>query len=169
LNYLIVGSLAALFQGLGRADDALQVYSYVMPLLPNDAGLMNNYGALLGTMNRHDESLSWLQASYARDPNMLHTLINLGSHYQDESMIDVAHSYFQRAVDLHPHASTTLLLRMHMLISPVSKSWPAMSLERNELIHNLTHFVRDTHVNQVLFDSSLDRVPFYVSYHGILL
>lgn len=50
-----VYSLGAACQSLGRVDEALAYYELAIPHMPNDAGIRNNYGALLGIMNRHEE------------------------------------------------------------------------------------------------------------------
>ena len=163
----IVASMAALYQGLGLADKAIQLYEHVIPLLPEDAGVLNNFGALLGTMNRHDEGVQWLLASYAVDPTMVHTLVNLASHYQDEADQAQAHLFLQKAVDQDYDSSVFLQLRMHMLISPVLRSWEQMNEERNQLRRNLTHFLQTANITPLALDSTLDRVPFYISYHGI--
>lgn len=159
-------SIAALYQGLGASKQAISMYEYVIPLLPSDAGVLNNYGALLGTMNQYEESLFWLQKAHEIDPTMLHTLINLGSYYQDDGQSDVAYTMFSTAAALHPKEATLLHLRMSLMLSPVAVSWPSMNAERNDLLRNLTAFLRSDSA-PALLDASLDRVPFYVSYHGL--
>ena len=164
----IIASMAALYQGLGLADRAVQLYEHVIPLLPEDAGVLNNFGALLETMNRHEEGIRWLLASYAMDPTLVHTLINLASHYQDETDQAQAFDFLQKAVIQDPDASAFLQLRMAMLISPVLRSWEQMNEERNQLRRNLTRFFQTAKVTPMALDSTLDRVPFYISYHGMV-
>ena len=163
----IIASMAALYQGLGLAERAVQLYEHVIPLLPDDAGVLNNFGALLGTMNRHEEGARWLLAAYEMDQKMVHTLINLASHYQDEADQALALSFLQKAIEQDPDSSAFLQLRMNLLISPVLKSWEQMNEERNRLRENLTHFVQAVNVTPMALDSTLDRVPFYISYHGL--
>jgi len=39
----------------------LQQYDAILPHMMHDPGLLNNYGALLGTMNRKEEEVYWLE------------------------------------------------------------------------------------------------------------
>jgi len=44
----------------------------------------------LGVMSREEEGLVWLKKANAIDPDMDNANVNLGSHYQDEGLLQEA-------------------------------------------------------------------------------
>jgi hypothetical protein len=66
-----------------------------MPFLEDDAGIRNNYGALIGSMGRKIEELFWLKEALNIDPNMAHALINLGVCYV-LCVVCIKHLYVQK-------------------------------------------------------------------------
>ena len=160
-------NIGAAYQSLGRANSALEVYEYILPLMPEDAGLRNNYGALLGIMNRKDEEIFWLLEALKLDPYMENVLINLSGYYQDEGMQQEAGHYLVQAMNVSSK-SNLLRLRLAVLLSPVSSSWSQMNAERNnvemQVIELQSSFNTTT---KSLLDSSLDRIHFYIQYHGL--
>ena len=118
-------------------------------------------------MNRFEESLHWLLRSYAIDPTLSHTLINLASHYQDEGQTQLAYHYFNQVLG-ELDSPSLLELRMNLLFTPVAKSWLEMNEERNQIYNNLSYYIDSSaSIVKVPLDATLDRVPFYISYAGL--
>lgn len=171
-NYTLVkANIAAALQGLGRAAEALYYYESVLPSLPNDAGIRNNYGALLGTMNRKDEEVYWLKQALEIEPDLEHALVNLAGYYQDEGLLEEATGYLSRAIQSSKTSSTLLKLRLSLMMSPIAISWKQMIIERNRMKKNLLALKKEIlatkNFPKVSLDTSLDRIHFYVPYHGL--
>jgi tetratricopeptide (TPR) repeat protein len=158
-------NIAAAFQGLGRAVDALYYYQQIIPLMPNDGGVRNNYGALLGTMNRKDEEIYWLEEALKLDPTMEHAMINLAGHYQDEGLLQKAGHYLLMAEN-NTMDRTLLRLRYALMLSPVPFSYRQVLNERMRIIHNLRVILQSPPKALAELDTTLDRIHFYLSYHG---
>jgi tetratricopeptide (TPR) repeat protein len=173
--YAVKANIAATLQSLGRTDEALAYYQRALPHATNDAGLYNNYGALLGIMGRHDEEFHWLTEALNIQPLLGPALINLAGHYQDEGDLAQARELLRRAASpdvINTHAGRTppVLFRIRdaLMLSPVTHSWAQMVDERAHIMHSLTALLaNDTAVDRVNVDTSLDRIHFYVSYHGL--
>lgn len=165
-----IANIAAALQSLGRAQDAMKYYEIAIPALPNDAGLINNYGALLGTMGKKEEEVVWLKRALAIDPLLEPALVNLGGHYQDDGLLEEARHYFSQAIPVTPNPGL-LQMRMLMLLSPVHSSWESMVEERIMFESNLEKIklLPREHVTdgKHALDTTLDRIHFYVQYHGI--
>jgi tetratricopeptide (TPR) repeat protein len=173
--YAVKANIAATLQSLGRTDEALAYYQRALPHATNDAGLYNNYGALLGIMGRHDEEVHWLTEALNIQPLLGPALINLAGHYQDEGDLAQARELLRRAASpdvINTHAGRTppVLFRIRdaLMLSPVTHSWAQMVDERAHIMNSLTALlVNETAVERVNVDTSLDRIHFYVSYHGL--
>jgi tetratricopeptide (TPR) repeat protein len=173
--YAVKANIAATLQFLGRTDEALAYYQRALPHATNDAGLYNNYGALLGIMGRHDEEVHWLTEALNIQPLLGPALINLAGHYQDEGDLTQARELLRRAASpdvINTHAGRTppVLFRIRdaLMLSPVTHSWAQMVDERAHIMNSLTALLaNDTAVERVNVDTSLDRIHFYVSYHGL--
>jgi tetratricopeptide (TPR) repeat protein len=173
--YAVKANIAATLQSLGRTDEALAYYQRALPHATNDAGLYNNYGALLGIMGRHDEEVHWLTEALNIQPLLGPALINLAGHYQDEGDLAQARELLRRAASpdvINTHAGRTppVLFRIRdaLMLSPVTHSWAQMVDERAHIMNSLTALLaNETAVERVNVDTSLDRIHFYVSYHGL--
>ena len=153
-------------------DLSEQCYLKCLPFKDRDVGIRNNYGALLGTMNRKEEEVKWLQEALDIDPDMEMALTNLGGYYQDEGELERAKEYLSRAIRLTKKGSF-LRLRVIMMLSPISSSWEFMIQQRNDLEHALREYVESLQKHEVPdhmmheLDSNLDRIHFYLVYHGV--
>jgi len=96
-NYSLKGNIAATYQSLGRVEEAVKYYKITVPNSPEDAGLYNNYGALLGIMGKDEEQIVWLEKALELNPFLRPALINLAGHYQDEGDLDKARDFIRRA------------------------------------------------------------------------
>jgi tetratricopeptide (TPR) repeat protein len=174
-DFAVKGNIAATLQSLGRTQEASQYYQRALPHAVNDAGLYNNYGALLGIMGRHEEEVHWLTEALKIQPTLETALVNLAGHYQDEGDLVQARELLRRAVLAEPvtvgtHKSPTILYRIRqaLMLSPVTHSWAQMVQERRDMRQALVDILADeTAVEKVAVDGSLDRLHFYVSYHGL--
>jgi Tfp pilus assembly protein PilF len=164
-SYDLWVSMGALYQALGRSEESESFYQRCMPFKERDAAVRNNYGALLGTMGRKEEEIRWLKESLAIKP-LEKTLVNLGGYYQDEGLLEIAKEYFSRALILGDNI--TLKLRMMLMLSPISTTWKAMIEQRNTIEASLQQLLSDpVQPIQQNLDSSLDRIHFYLVYHGL--
>lgn len=122
-------------------------------------------------MNRKDEEIYWLKESLKIDPYMRNPLINLAGSCQDDGYIEEAAVYLQRAITADPNENKLLELRLELLMSPIHSSWENMINERLLTINNvkeLIHKYELAPINpKIKLDSSMDRIHFYVVYHGV--
>ena len=168
--YYLKSQIGAVYQGLGLANEALQYYEKMLPFRDNDSGIRNNYGSLLGIMNRREEEYFWLAQALEIDPNMNHALINMAGNRQDEGLIEEAAYYLSKvkAVGDKPYLVS---IRMAILLSPVHPSWLAMIRERNQFetkVKNLlSEIALKPDIKKETIDSTLDRIHFFIAYHGI--
>jgi tetratricopeptide (TPR) repeat protein len=124
-----LANIGAIYQGMGDVNNALGVYSQLLPLMPADAGIRNNYGSLLGAMGRRDEGLYWLLEAYRLNPQFSNVNINLGSYYAEEGDPAQAAYYLQQAIP-YTDKPNALRIRIATALSPVSPSWDHMVRER---------------------------------------
>jgi predicted O-linked N-acetylglucosamine transferase (SPINDLY family) len=122
-------------------------------------------------MNRKDEEIYWLKESLKIDPYMRNPLINLAGSCQDDGNIEEAASYLERAITSDPDENKLLELRLNLLMSPIHSSWENMINERLQCIQNvkeIIHKYETAPLNpKVKLDSSMDRIHFYIVYHGL--
>eukprot|EP00981_Chlorochromonas_danica_P005050 scaffold1016_cov175-Ochromonas_danica.AAC.8 len=183
-HFVIHANLAAAYQGLGKVKEALHYYEIAAPNLPGDAGLRNNFGALLGSIGRQAEEVLWLQAALEIDPHLVHALGNLAGYYQDDGKLDLARSYVSRAIEAilsrptlhHPREQVAVLkLRKVLMTSPVALSWDSALSERLYLYRNasrvLEELLSDLQAGKAIAKipllSNLDRIHFYIQFRGI--
>eukprot|EP01038_Epipyxis_sp_PR26KG_P006209 gene6209-8553_t len=168
----VYANMGAAYHTLGQSELALQYYKLALPHLPNDAGIRNNLGALLGTMNKKLEEIYWLEEAIKIDPKMEEALVNLGGYYQDEGFLEKAKDYLQRAMEV-ANEKSILSLRMLMLMTPVSSTWKQMCQERfivQNNLHNLFNELasgRHPPIIKEHYQTTLDRIHFYIVYHGV--
>ena len=169
-SYYLKSQIGAVYQGLGLARDALTYYEKMLPFRDNDAGIRNNYGSLLGIMNRREEEYFWLAQALEIDPSMIHALINMVGNRQDEGLIEEAAYYLSR-VKTVADKPYLVSIRMAILLSPVHQSWLTMITERNQFENKVRSLLTDIamipHIKKEAIDSTLDRIHFFIAYHGI--
>lgn len=176
-NYHVaVGNMAAIHHVKGGTELALKMYTEILPHFQDDAGFLNNYGAILGTMHQHEEEIVFLTRSYELQPKNEEVTSNLASYYQDEGDLALADRFLRESAELSSQSSSLLTLRRAILLSPVSASWRAMLMERHavqcQLIQLLSRLNRagDQDAGVLVpqhLDGTLDRVMFYMVYHGL--
>lgn len=182
-NYSLKGNIAATYQSLGNVEEALRYYQIAIPHCPGDAGLYNNYGALLGIMGRDEEQIVWLEKALEISPTLRPALINLAGHYQDEGDLERTRELLHRAASPLAYSHTAgasseplLHLREALMLSPVAHSWRQMHEERRNITRDLLIIKNDILATERAtgrpqekydVDTSLDRIHFYISYHGL--
>jgi tetratricopeptide (TPR) repeat protein len=176
--YNLKGNIASVLQSLGRAEEALVYYQRALPHCTDDAGLYNNYGALLGIMGKYDEELRWLTKALEINPFLGPALVNLAGYYQDEGDLGKARELIKRAAAPEAvysngarTAGSLFRIREALMLSPVAATWEQMLSERTSIMRCLQALVdeatRGPAPEKVDVDTSLDRIHFYVSYHGL--
>ena len=177
-NHMAWANLAAVYQSLGLVKEAQQHYEQVLEHFLESPGILNNYGALLGVIGRKDEELHWLSKSYALDPTIEHTCMNLGSFYQDDGDIEEAIYYFEQAKKVTSGSPSLIDLRISLILSPLPVSWGHSLAERSRMEARVKELLaasnecrrgdgRPCSIVPSVLDSSLDRVHFYLVYHGL--
>ncbi len=83
---LAVSNLAVLHHAQGHIVEALGLYAKALELYgsKSDVGLMNNYGAMLQMVGRHQEAEIWLKRAVKSSTDKkqtLHPLVNLATHW----------------------------------------------------------------------------------------
>mmetsp|Transcript_16074 Transcript_16074/g.35048 ORF Transcript_16074/g.35048 Transcript_16074/m.35048 type:complete len:1364 (+) Transcript_16074:87-4178(+) len=173
--HAVKGNIASTLQSLGRVQEAARYYEQALAHASEGgasdrgrAGLFNNYGALLGIMGRHEEEAQWLQRALDIEPDMEPALLNLGGLHQDDGDIPLAVSYLQRAL-AQSKAKPLLRLRLALMLSPVAESWEGMLQERLRCTRELQLMASEPSnaTEKYALDTSLDRIHFYVAYHGL--
>jgi protein O-GlcNAc transferase len=186
-----IANIGAALQSLGQAEDAIIVYERLLPLMPGDAGVRNNYGSLLGVMGRREEELYWLLQAYDLDPHFENININLGGFYQDDGQIGEARKYLIQASEVTTRSRDLLKLRAATIMNPVFRSWEHAVLSRlrfekdiriillnkcgsnygdeigDYVFHKHRALIAESDIERSSLDSSLDRIHFYIVYHGL--
>ena len=63
--------------------------------------------------------------------------------------------------------SIALKIRINSMLSPISSNWSQMLIERFEIEKNLLQMLFNDNSNEIAsLDSNMDRIPFYIVYHG---
>lgn len=100
--------------------------------------------------------------------------MNIAGYYQDDGNYSAFEHYLRRALPLSPYPEL-LRLRLALFLSPVSLNWQAMLFQRQQFANHVFHFCQTADKNffdnrdSTFFevDSSLDRIHFYLAYHGL--
>jgi predicted O-linked N-acetylglucosamine transferase (SPINDLY family) len=161
----ILSCLAAVYQELGLSTDSYFYFHKAIPLLPHDAAVRNNFGALLGSMGYQREELYWLNEALKLQPNMSQAIVNLAGHYQDEGDISLAIHYLNEIPD-YLDEKKNMVIRIATMLSPIPSSWDEMARERLTMKHKLEMILSQP---RIVFpcDSTIDRLHFYLSFHGM--
>jgi len=152
-----------LLQVLGRVDASLACYEGVLEASWDSVGVLNNYGSSLLLGGREREGTAILGRVLSLAPDMLHALVNMAGHYQDEGLMDLADTMLSRAMVAVPQSNVRV--RRALITSPTCRDWVHMVSDRLRMEARLRGLLTDTGP-QLVQDSSLDRVPFYPVYNG---
>ena len=90
-------NLAALYQAMGRVNDAADIFRTLLPYMEKDAPFFNNYGALLGLLGKFDQEKMYLQRALTLNPNLNEAHTNLAGHYQEQMEIQLATEHLEIA------------------------------------------------------------------------
>ena len=80
--------------------EAIERYERVLKAQPEDTQALNNLGAALVTVGRHDEAVIVLERCLSYDSNQPQALTNLALHYANEGLLDRSYDLMQRASSL---------------------------------------------------------------------
>ena len=163
-------NIASIYQMLGHLKEAKMFYEHAYPRMQHDGGYLNNFGSLLLAMNDYDEGERLLKRSIDINPEeQEHAAVNLAGYYQDEGLLKEAEALLQHAVIRSDHAPQ-LELRMATLLSPVMRSWSEVLQERKRLEQHVAFLNSQPDPLDRYFQplmSGLDRIHFYIQYHGL--
>jgi protein O-GlcNAc transferase len=162
-------NIASVYQMLGRLKEAKSFYEHVYMRLQDDSGFLNNYGSLLLAMNEYEMGEKLLLQSIEADPEQEFAFVNLAGYYQDEGLIKESKELLIRGMKWSPK-HLQLELRVATMLSPVASSWSQMLDERRsvvQLVAQLNNKPAPAEENILPLMSGLDRVHFYIQYHGL--
>ena len=89
---------------MGHLDDAVAEFRRALEVQPDHVATLNGLGEALKRKGHFEESLATLEQALPIDPNNVETLSNLASTHQSMGDIETAAKYYDRVVDLAPHA-----------------------------------------------------------------
>ncbi|CAM9445349.1 unnamed protein product [Phaeothamnion confervicola] len=126
--------------------------------------LLNNLGAALGALGRHDEGYGYLQECLRIDPDNTEALLNTGAYLQEEGLMAEARDAYRRADALRPGRG--YLVRTSLILPPVADSEAAMAAQRAALAASVA--VLSVRPPGWLPDpvAVVERVQFYLPYYG---
>lgn len=82
----------------GSLKRSQPLYKYYRSHSPENAVALNNLGAALHALEKHEEGTAMLEKSMQLDPLNPGVFANLGIHYQEEGDLDRARAYYARQV-----------------------------------------------------------------------
>ncbi|MGB2625604.1 MAG: tetratricopeptide repeat protein [Candidatus Acidiferrum sp.] len=98
-------NLAAMLQGRGKFNEALEHYQAAVRLRPNDAIANNGLGAVLLAMGKTAEAIGPLQMALAAKPDYFSAHYNLGNALVSMGKFPESIEQYKMAVKLNPHDS----------------------------------------------------------------
>jgi tetratricopeptide (TPR) repeat protein len=101
-DFVAHANLAAVLEGRGRQDEALQEYQLALRARPKSAVVINNVGALLQSLDRQDEALRAYRDAVRADPGYANARYNLGNVLVARGAFAEAVPHFEAAVRLRP-------------------------------------------------------------------
>ena len=124
-NEIAVGTLAVVFEAMGRKADAAATYREVLELNPNHGVAMNNLGYLLTeTGGDLDEALQLAQRASELLPDLPQVSDTLGWIYLKKNQSARAIEIFSDLVEKHP-ADITYHYRLGMAFAQTGDSFAA--------------------------------------------
>jgi len=88
-------------------DDAIEAFTSVIALNPNDAGTYNNRGYAYGSKGQYDRAIGDYNKAIAIDPNDAIAYTNRGIAYGNKGQYDRAIEDFNKAIALDPNYDQT--------------------------------------------------------------
>ena len=164
---------ASVYHERGEMETAISQYRDALETYPNDTQALNNLGAALVTVGRHQDAVQVLEECLLLDPQQPQALTNLATHYANEGDVDRARLLLKKARKVVPSEKTAgLLMREVTMMRPMPTSLRSFYTERAEFamrIAALRHAILTNKTNIILQDpvSSVEQVHFYLPYTGL--
>ena len=127
-------------------------------------------------MGRPETELVYLQRALEVQPDFYNALVNIAGYHQDDGNYSAFEHYLGRALPLSP-TPELVRLRLALFLSPVSLNWHAMLSQRQQFANQVFQICQTADKNVFKPDnrdatffevgSSLDRIHFYLAYHGL--
>lgn len=156
-------NLASVYHERGDLDIAIEQYRAALRADRDNPQALNNLGAALTTMGRHEEAVEVLELclKHTEQPQ---ALVNLATHYANEGQLDKAREFLQRARVQTPD-NVGILLRETTMMSPIYESTLQMCVERIKLAWRVLSFESNLTLSDPV--SSVEQVHFYLPYAGL--
>jgi len=95
-------------KNLGKYDDALLIYNFLLTLYPNDNAVMINKAILLKNMNKVSQAIKLYDLVLEKEPDSFIALANKGTALWFIGEFDTANSYYDRALKISPNNAVIL-------------------------------------------------------------
>jgi tetratricopeptide (TPR) repeat protein/mono/diheme cytochrome c family protein len=101
-DFVAHANLAAVLEGRGRPEEALQEYELALLARPKSPAVLNNVGALLLSLDRPEEALQAYRDAVRADPGYANARYNLGNALVARGAFAEAVPQYEEAVRLRP-------------------------------------------------------------------
>lgn len=156
-------NLAHALQALNQHQEALTVLGRALQLKPDFAEAWHDMGVSLLALRKSAEGIAAMEKAAQLKPDLDLAYLNIGSHYDEAGLVDVARQYFQRAYDVRPSAGARMRLAL---------SFPAFYesiAQLNTEYERLDAALEQVEADPLPLNNPLDEVaitPFYLAYGG---
>lgn len=119
-----VGGLASLLSGMGRADEAVDLFRQVVRLNPDPPLWVPIwFGNALHASGRAEEAILWFEVATEQSPNMPHVHARLAVVYKDLGREWAAAASVRRARDLDPALTAKTFASEFSMPGAVFENW----------------------------------------------
>lgn len=113
INELTSAGLSLMQQG--KFQDALQYFSKILNIDPNDPIALGNKGAALTQLNRHEEALVFYNKALQIDPTNTNVLNNMAASLFQLGRIDESLQTLDKILEIEPNNVNVLILKGKVL------------------------------------------------------
>ncbi|KAJ8603228.1 hypothetical protein CTAYLR_003809 [Chrysophaeum taylorii] len=157
-------NLATISHERGDLDAAIASYESILRTRPDDAQALNNLGAALVTIGRHDEAVRVLERCGGQQPQ---ALTNLAMHFANEGELGKAREHLRRARKRDKN-NAGLVIREVTMMAPMATTTIELCLERVALAIRVAAALKNFSATLVNPVSSVEQIHFYLPYGGFV-
>jgi len=165
---------AAIDHERGLSEQAIVGYENVLQIDPTHTQALNNLGAALVTVGRHDDAITILERCLLLEPNQVQALTNLAAHWANEGDLERATALNRRAIALYlkrdPRRAAGLFAREAFAIRPIVEDATAMYAARLDFARRVASLEHLLHKRTLVIDDpvvEVEHVHFYLPYPGL--